>query len=164
MKTKRPPIVVVSTRKPLKPSDYWGTPQWIIDALGPFDLDVCATPENAKAPKFYTEADNGLRRAWPGRVWCNPPFSQMFEWAGAAAWKYLPSWPKFESIHFMCRCDFSTKWWKLLATLNHDLIFPTCRVQFVPPDGVKVSSNPMQMMIVHLHSGMSGKHSFLEKP
>ena len=30
-------------------SDEWYTPKWIIDALGPFDLDPCAPSE-----QFYT--------------------------------------------------------------------------------------------------------------
>ena len=48
---------------------------------GPFDLDPCATAENAKAPRFYTRADDGLRRPWTGRVFCNPPYGRAI-----AAW------------------------------------------------------------------------------
>ena len=58
----------------------WATPQDLFDALasefGPFDVDVCATPKNAKVAKFYTKADDGLAQDWRGRVWMNPPYGR----------------------------------------------------------------------------------------
>lgn len=59
------------------------TPQYITDALGPFDLDPCAG-ENTKIGKvnlFYSRGENGLISEWKGFVWCNPPFSQKEIWA-----------------------------------------------------------------------------------
>lgn len=50
-------------------SDEWPTPEWLFDKLNQefhFDLDPCATPENAKCKKFYTKADNGLKQPWGG--------------------------------------------------------------------------------------------------
>jgi len=50
-------------------------PRWIIEALGPFDLDPCAAdprPWNC-AEVNLTEVDDGLRGRWSGRVWLNPP-------------------------------------------------------------------------------------------
>ena len=65
-------------------SDDWATPQSIIDEFetefGQFDLDACARPETAKAPAFFTKADNALARRWYGRVWMNPPFSNPQPW------------------------------------------------------------------------------------
>lgn len=58
--------------------DDWPTPQWLVDKLaaefGPFDLDPAASPDNAKAPRFCTEADDGLAQPWKGRVFLNPPY------------------------------------------------------------------------------------------
>lgn len=45
-----------------------------------FSLDVAANAENAKAPRFYTREDDGLRQPWHGVVWCNPPYSNCEEW------------------------------------------------------------------------------------
>lgn len=59
----------------------WLTPQEILSALGPFDLDPCASqfqPWRTAANQFTIE-DDGLARAWAGRVWCNPPYGPHAE-------------------------------------------------------------------------------------
>lgn len=57
-------------------SDEWQSPPEIVNALGKFDLDPCATERSAKAPAFFTKEQDGLKQDWFGRVWCNPPYSQ----------------------------------------------------------------------------------------
>jgi phage N-6-adenine-methyltransferase len=61
-------------------SPEWSTPAWLAAQLaaefGPFDLDPAATAANAKAPAFYTLADDGLAQPWKGRVFMNPPYGR----------------------------------------------------------------------------------------
>jgi phage N-6-adenine-methyltransferase len=61
-------------------SDNWATPQDFFDKvnseLGPFDIDVCASAENAKCGVYFTERDDGLRQRWSGKVWMNPPYGR----------------------------------------------------------------------------------------
>lgn len=45
-----------------------------------FDLDVAASAEAHHAPLWYSKRDNGLLQPWRGRVWCNPPFSDLAPW------------------------------------------------------------------------------------
>jgi len=64
----------------------WETPQWLFDELHKrfcFTLDVCATPDNAKLPRYFTPADDGLSQSWQGeRCFCNPPYGrQIGKWA-----------------------------------------------------------------------------------
>lgn len=62
-------------------TDLWTTPQDFYDTLNyrfHFTLDPCATPENAKCEKFYTEADDGLSKDWEGEtVFMNPPYGRV---------------------------------------------------------------------------------------
>lgn len=63
----------------------WLTPKYIIDALGPFDLDPCAATDRPydTAQNHYTVEDDGFSRDWFGRVWCNPPYGpELDRWLG----------------------------------------------------------------------------------
>lgn len=74
-------------------SQEWETPQALFDALNAefdFDVDVCATPANAKCEMFWTKEHNALAQWWdPTRgtwhrvYWMNPPYGRA-----------LPKWLK----------------------------------------------------------------------
>ncbi len=54
----------------------WLTPPELLAKLGCFDLDPCS-PVNRPWPTaaaHYTIEDDGLKRDWFGRVFCNPPY------------------------------------------------------------------------------------------
>lgn len=59
----------------------WLTPPEILQALGPFDMDPCASQHQPwrTATTQFTIEDDGLARAWVGRVWCNPPYGPHAE-------------------------------------------------------------------------------------
>jgi len=61
---------------PVAGKDEWLTPPHILAALGRFDLDPCAPIVRPwdTAGRHLTAIDNGLTKAWNGRVWCNPPY------------------------------------------------------------------------------------------
>lgn len=52
--------------------------------FGGFTLDTAAAKHNAKAPTYYTLADDGLTQRWSGNVWCNPPYSDLRSWVQKA--------------------------------------------------------------------------------
>ena len=57
----------------------WETPQDLFDELNrayDFEIDVCATVENAKCKRFFTRAEDGLKQEWRGRCWMNPPYGR----------------------------------------------------------------------------------------
>lgn len=60
------------------------TPRCYFDPLNSkyrFTLDVCATPESAKLPRYFTKAENGLAQSWAGeRCFCNPEYSNIPPW------------------------------------------------------------------------------------
>ena len=50
-------------------SDEWETPQDLFDKLNEiyrFDLDVCATEQNAKCDRFFDAEQDGLKKSWGG--------------------------------------------------------------------------------------------------
>lgn len=59
-------------------TDMRATPQDFFDKLNDefkFNLDPCATPENAKCEKYFTKEDDGLSKSWDNQnVFCNPPY------------------------------------------------------------------------------------------
>ena len=69
-------------------SDEWSTPAdlyAVLDREFSFDLDVCATAENAKTAAYLTAHTNGLAVGWaPFRCFMNPPYSDISAWMGKA--------------------------------------------------------------------------------
>jgi hypothetical protein len=62
-------------------TDSWITPRWLIERLGPFDLDPCAaTPQPwPTAQRMIPEREDGLLYLWHGFVWCNPPYGRRMK-------------------------------------------------------------------------------------
>jgi len=60
----------------------WETPQKFFNKINVefgFDIDVCATWQNAKCKQFFSLHDDGLSKNWDGICWCNPPFDKTME-------------------------------------------------------------------------------------
>lgn len=55
-------------------SDDWLTPPEILNALGPFDLDPCASVDQPWKTATVQYTESGMQRPWDGFVWLNPPF------------------------------------------------------------------------------------------
>jgi phage N-6-adenine-methyltransferase len=83
-------------QRPKRSKQDYGTPWELIKAvcrrlqIPQFSLDIAASPDNAKAPNFYTETDNGLEKPWLRMCnghwnWCNPPFGNIVAWVEKAA-------------------------------------------------------------------------------
>jgi hypothetical protein len=66
-------------------SDDYYTPPFVFEALGiEFDMDVCAPAGGVPwipAKQSLTIIEDGLTTPWEGRVWCNPPYSDVTPWA-----------------------------------------------------------------------------------
>lgn len=67
--------------------DTWLTPPLLVKALGPFDLDPCCPPTMPwrTAKRMIKQPKDGLAAKWAGRVWCNPPFSDILPWVAKMA-------------------------------------------------------------------------------
>lgn len=67
----------------LSTTNEWATPQAFFDILDMefgFTLDPCATTENTKCKKFFTQEDDGLLQSWDNEiVFCNPPYGTVLK-------------------------------------------------------------------------------------
>jgi site-specific DNA-methyltransferase (adenine-specific) len=64
-------------------TDLWYTPRDFFDKLNriySFDLDPCATHENAKCEMYFTKEQDGLKQDWSGhKVFMNPPYGRVIK-------------------------------------------------------------------------------------
>lgn len=120
-------------------SDEWYTPQWIIESLGPFDLDPCAAPLNVRpyqtAPLCYTKEDDGLSKDWKGCVWMNPPYSSKP--LRAFCEKMVRHG---NGIALLANRQDNLLWQEVIFPAATSMIFMRHRIKFIRPDGI--SGNP----------------------
>lgn len=118
---------------PVVSSDEWYTPRWIIDALGPFDLDPCA-PANRPydiAPRFFTKEDDGLTQDWgTDRVWLNPPYSRIL----LRAFVEKLAHHNHGTALLVNRTD-NLMFFEVIFPHAASMLFMRNRVKFIRPDG-----------------------------
>jgi len=92
-------------------TDLWSTPQDFFDeqnAIYGFTLDVCATADNAKCARYFTEADNGLEQPWHGACWMNPPYGRAIGlWMRKAYESHLTG----ATVVCLVPSRTDTRWW-----------------------------------------------------
>lgn len=112
-------------------SDSWITPKWLLERLGPFDLDPCACDPQPwpTARTMLTRAQDGLSVPWFGLVWCNPPYGRL-----------VGRWLQRAAAHGNC---VSLVFARTETAAFHDHVWPTDdallflrgRLNFALPDG-----------------------------
>lgn len=139
-------------------SDEWETPQALFDVINSvcnFDLDVCATNDNAKCAKYYTQETDGLKQTWNGMCWMNPPYGRAIShWMNAA---YCQSRKPDVAVVCLVPARTDTAWWHDYA-LQGKVLFFRGRLKFknraLPSyreDGnFKISSAPFPSALVIL--------------
>lgn len=112
-------------------SDEWETPQDLFDRLDEefdFEIDACATAENAKCVVYYDREQDGLSKNWGGcRVWCNPPYSQVTSWVRKA---FLESREYGTVIVMLLPARTDTKWYQNYVLNRAEVRFLKGRVKF----------------------------------
>ena len=92
-------------------TDLWATPQDFFDALNKefsFDVDVCATAENAKCQNYFTAQQDGLKQDWNGVCWMNPPYGRVI---GNWVKKAYESAQNGAIVVCLLPARTDTKWW-----------------------------------------------------
>lgn len=127
-----------SHQKTVGETQTWLTPKWIIDALGPFDLDPCAAPEPRPwdcAVVNITEKQDGMASAWFGRVWLNPPFNRYM----------VEHWIRKLAQHgngtALLHARTEAAWFELVWNFAKAILFLDDRLYFHYPDGRRAEAN-----------------------
>lgn len=95
-----------------------------------FTLDVAAAQHNTKAPMYFDREMDGLQQSWAGeRIWCNPPYSDLYSWVEKA-------WREFEGtrgiVMLLPANRVEQKWWQELVEPHRDRPGSPLRVEFLP--------------------------------
>lgn len=112
----------------------------MVERFGPFDLDAAASPANAKCERFYTLEDNALEQPWTGRVWCNPPYSNLGAWCRKAQHEF-DDWNADLIVMLLPANRTEQAWWQqwiepVRRTGYLTVEFLPGRMRFVRPDAV----------------------------
>jgi site-specific DNA-methyltransferase (adenine-specific) len=126
-------------------TDMWSTPQDFYDMLNNefnFDLDPCATKENAKCDKYFTLEDDGLSQDWGGHnVFCNPPYGRAIkDWVKKA---YNESKKDNTLIVMLIPARTDTKYFHEYIYHNAEIRFIKGRLKF----GESKNSAPFPSMV-----------------
>lgn len=114
----------------------WETPPELIRAvknllsIADFYRDLAASPENAKAHLYYTEADNALEQHWYSGLtwnWLNPPYSNIQPWTAKA----LNEAREGHRIAMLVPAAVGSNWWSQTVHHKADVHFLNGRVTFV---------------------------------
>ena len=111
----------------------WETPQSFYDILDEhfeFDLDPCASKENAKCKEYYTEEDDGLTKSW-GRnkkVFVNPPYGRdIKKWIKKA---YEESSAGGNIVVMLIPARTDTSYWHQYCMKASEIYFVKGRLKF----------------------------------
>lgn len=126
-------------------SEYssWMTPQKLFDELDAefhFNLDPCASHNNACCDKYFTIEDDGLVQRWWGyRVYCNPPYGD-----GIGAWVRKCAKGGAEIAVALLPARTDTAWFHDFIYNKAEIRFLRGRIKFVGAD----DSAPFPSMVV----------------
>lgn len=109
-----------------------------LDAEFRFDIDLAATLQNTRCPKFFTKEDNSLIQPWTGRCWINPPYGRKIgDWIEKAASEYKrhvrPDGDEYyppNPIVMLLPARTDTKWFAKAVQTATEIRFIIGRVKF----------------------------------
>jgi phage N-6-adenine-methyltransferase len=111
-------------------SDEWETPKELFNKYNEqfcFDIDVCATHENALVPEYYTKENDALTQDWVGTCWMNPPYGRQI---GLFMKKAYEESLKGATVVCLVPSRTDTRWWHEYA-MKGEIEFIRGRLKFI---------------------------------
>ncbi len=112
-------------------TDDWMTPPELVQSLGRFDLDPCACRFQSRPladQQYLLPEQNGLLLPWVGRVWCNPPFSELNPW--------IRRFLAHGNGILICPARTETLWFWEAWKHADGILFMKGRTRWIPADGL----------------------------
>lgn len=147
----QPPSGIYSSNSPEWLTDR-GTIELVLRVLGGIDLDPCSNGgdmPNIPALVHYTKEDDGLSKAWKGRVYINPPYGQELpHWISHLLDQYTRRNVTQAIMLVPARPD--TKWFSSLKYLHRCFIHGRMNFSMLSEGRVVVGRAPFPSMAVFL--------------
>tara|TARA_Y100000593_G_C4316388_1_gene341123 strand:- start:57 stop:593 length:537 start_codon:yes stop_codon:yes gene_type:complete len=145
----------------------WQTPDdlfyFIEEKLGEFDLDACASDENALCSLYFTKNQDCLLQDWSqngqvNRVYCNPPYGKnipkILEKAKSESFEKGIT----VAVLVFVRCD--TRWWHNTVPYASEVWLFKGRIKFDHPEHTMRSCATAPSCLIIFN----GKHKDKDKP
>jgi DNA N-6-adenine-methyltransferase (Dam) len=124
-----------SHQTPVGQSQNHCTPRWIIERLGPFDLDPCAAAPRPWDCATTSWAERGLERPWSGNVFLNPPFNRY------EVGKWVARLAEHGSSIALLHARTEASWFEPCWRSSSAVLFMADRIKFCRPDGTEQPAN-----------------------
>jgi hypothetical protein len=111
------------------------TPRWLIDVLGPFDLDPAAADPRPWDCARVNWATAGLDRPWFGLVWLNPPFDRY------EVGRWISRLAEHGAGVTLLHARTEAAWFEPLWQSATAILFLADRLKFCRPDGSSQPAN-----------------------
>jgi len=131
-------------------SNEWETPKWLFNALNDefnFDLDPCASAENALAVHYFNKYSNCLTHSWAPfeSVFCNPPYGRDLKKFVKKCYEEFYN-GDVQNVVMLVPARTDTKYF-------HDYVLNQCRIIFIKgrlkftTNGIESGPAPFPSMI-----------------
>jgi hypothetical protein len=114
----------------------------------------CATADKAMCATFFTKEQDGLKQAWHGTVWLNPPYSHIHPWC-QKAYEYaraggaVPAWtdaPWFHDVASYGRITFIRGKLSFIGRKGY-VWFPSMIVEWNPTTVRRLPGAPLNTVL-----------------
>ncbi len=115
-----------------------------------FEIDLCATKENAKCPIYYTKKDDCFTKDWNKTSWANIEFVRAKKYAK----RMFEHSKKFGStLVMLCTVKSNTNWWRDYVMNSKEVRFINGKVYFKGTKNTQGLRFPCAIVVFSPHKG-----------